>query len=146
MLNRLANSCIRMNTFKPSSIHAFTFGIHVDEVTPHGFWFITTLNDLFMTQPTFFKCQYIITHNQHPHKSDSIWQQTFLDAFTKFGFLGSYDIGTCEMQATWQKDIITVQETKLHECIFLNDLQASFVFPHLEYISTKLLSTKIFDS
>ncbi len=63
----------------PSILHAPTFCIHFNQAISHKRNLLTTtLNDLLMSTPAFFKCKDTSTCIQHPHKSDRVWLHTFL--------------------------------------------------------------------
>jgi hypothetical protein len=56
-----------------SLLRAPTLGIHVNEATPcKTIWLTTTSNDLLISKPALFKCQYTGTCIQHPHKHESL--------------------------------------------------------------------------
>jgi hypothetical protein len=68
----------------PSILHAPTFCIHFNQAISHKRnWLTTTLNDLLVSTPAFFKCKDTSTCIQHPHKSDRVWLHTFLLPFSK---------------------------------------------------------------
>lgn len=89
---------------------------------PKIIWLTTTLNDLLMSTPVLFKCNYNCTCIQQPHKSDRV--HPFLLHFSK-----------------WFQCLVHL--TTSHEGIlWKNTLQASSMLPHLVCISTKQFPTE----
>jgi hypothetical protein len=127
-----------------SLLRATTLGIHVNEATPYKtIWLRTTLNDLLIGKPALFKCQ--LAHAFNTPTNMTVFGHT--PSHVAFVDIDPMPVPMPMFHMSWYDnspwDHVVWAHLVKHSPSFLH---ASSMLPHLAYMSTKLFSTKTFDS
>ncbi len=104
-------------------------------------WLPTTYDDLLLSMPALFNCNYTSTCVQHLHKSYRICLHTFL--------LHLFKIAPVPFALAHISHVPTSQHSKrphFMRTFCQNTLQASSMLPHFPHMSTKLFPTEVADS